>query len=205
MRRSRYNRYSRPSDQLNDRELLREAALENLYKAQHRYWKNRLYELAKKNLDFQPSARANCDDPDRVGIYWDNKSWYWFPRMSIADDKNSCTILPVVSSLEEEARLVTAHLEEIQNEVHLARRFLSGLLIFEVPAIAIKKALGLDLVEEIERNQKVSFDALQNSTGHLQNQVDQFTDYVTENKDIIDMLHNRILTNLILSQQIRME
>ena len=201
MRRSRRNR-SRPSDQLNDKELLREAALQNLYQAQHNYWKNRLYELAKRNLDFQPSARANCDDPTKVGIYWNNRSWYWFSRMSITDDKNSCTILPVVPQLEEEARLVTAHLEELQNEVHLARRFLSGLLIFEVPAIAIKRALGLDLIEEIERDQKVSFDALQDSAGHTQNQIDQFTDYVNENKDIIDMLHNRILTNLILSQQI---
>jgi len=186
----------RPQKTLSDTEVLISASLNCLYAKQREFWRAKLTSLISRNLELL-GRRAH---PRLVGIHYAGRAWFR-PWMEAKEAKDF-TITRVHPDLEKEAITITSHLAELETEQYEVGRFLAGLLLFPAPSHAIKTILGQELIEEIEREEKVSFDSLGCSTGIINNQVKALQTYAEDHDYIVSTMRERILAKIILSQQL---
>ena len=187
----------RPSKNLTDKEILVNATIRALYFEHHEFWLKRLTHLIAKNNE----SLGKAIHPREGAIHYAGKVWFR-PWME-ATEPDDFQISQVHPEHEKECIEITAELGELEVEQYEVERFMSGLLLFEAPVFEIKKALGAELIDEIERSEKVSFDSLGNSAGVLNNQTMALHVYVNQHQYIIDAMNERILGNMILQQSIR--
>lgn len=195
-RRYRARQPNRPSKNLTDKEVLINATLKCLYNEQHEFLNRRLTQLISKNLN---TLNRN-DHPRECAIHYAGRVWFrpWMDK----EEKEDFLIHRVHPEHEKEAIEVTSELGELETERYEVGRFMAGLLLFEAPAIEFKKALGLELTEEIEQREKVSFDSLQPSAGVMENQTLALREFAGQHDYIIDKMTERILANMILGQAV---
>lgn len=187
---------NRPTKNLSDREVLIQASLRSLYADQYEFWQKRLTLLIKKNNE---TLGKDCH-PRESALHYAGKVWFrpWMEATEASDFK----ISHVHPEHEKEAIEVTSELAELETEQYEVGRFLAGLLLFQAPVLEIKRALGPELVDEIERGEKVSFDSLGTSAGVMQNQTTALKLFVEEHAYVVEMMTERILGKMILSQSI---
>ena len=197
-RRYRTRQPNRPSKNLTEKEVLINATLKCLYNEQYEFWQKRLTQLVTKNLN----TLGRKDHPRECAIHYAGRVWF---RPWVAGDKYDQAdflIQKVHVEHEKEAIEITSELGEIEQERHQVGRFMSSLLLFQAPAIEIKKALGVELVNEIEQREKVSFDSVHASEGVINNQTIQLREFAEKHDYIIASMTERILANMILGQAI---
>jgi hypothetical protein len=187
---------NRPSQSLTDKEILINATLKCLYAEQHSFWERRLTQLISKNLH----TLGRKDHPRACAIHYAGRIWFrpWMDK----ENANDFLVSRVHSEHEKEAIEVTSELAELENEQYEVSRFMSGLLLFQAPVLEIKRALGIELVNEIEQREKVSFDSLVCSTGVLNNQTAALKIFVNNHDYVVEMMTERILANMILGQSV---
>lgn len=198
-RRYKVKQPNRPDKTLSEREVLINATMKCLYEGQWEFWQKRLTQLIQKNLN---TLNRN-DHPRQCAIHYAGRIWFR-PWMEKTEQKDFL-VHRVHPEHEKEAIEVTSEIAELENEKYVVARFMSSLLLFPAPALEIKKALGPELVEEIESREKVSFDSLHASAGVMDNQTMALRSFVSEHEFIVDMMTERILANMILGQAVSSE
>ena len=196
-RRYRVRQPNRPQKTLTEKEVLINATMKCLYSDQHEFWQRRLTGLIQKNLE---TLGQKDENPRECAINYGGRVWFrpWMDKT----EKDDFLVQRVHPEHEKEAIEVTSEIKELTDEQYEVGRFMSSLLLFQAPAIEIKKALGVELVNEIENREKVSFDSVHSSEGVLNNQTDQLRIFAEQNSQIIEMMTERILANIILGQSV---
>jgi len=195
-RRYRNRQANRPSKTLTEKEILINATMKSLYEGQHEFWQKRLTGVITKNLN----TLGRNDHPRECALHYAGRVWFrpWMEK----EDKGDFLIQRVHPEHEKEVIEVTSELAELENEQYEVGRFMSSLLLFSAPVLEFKKALGVELVTEIEQRENVSFDSLGQSAGVIENQTAALKEFVDQHEYVVDMMTERILANMILGQAI---
>lgn len=177
---------------LSHKEILIKATLRALFHKQREFWRQNLSVVITKNL----AALGRKGHPREHGLHYAGRAWFrpWMEATTAAD----FTLVRVHPDCEKEVINVTSQLAELENEEYQVARFMAGMLLFEAPVLEYKKALGPDLVEEIENTQGVYFDSLHDSTGVVNNQSKALREYVQQNDFIVALMHERLMTQILL-------
>jgi hypothetical protein len=178
---------------LDYREHIKLALMKRLYQAQFRHWNNKLILLSKTNAQCYGRSRYK----DNYGVYFKNKSWYpehldWTNK---EENKYCLPLHPDFPNMLIEMGIIAEELQELQDEKYEADRFLSGLVLFNMPPNIMKETLGHTLYAPvrffIERfASDLKFDWSESEEFSL-------ITYIGKNQTILKAMHERLMLNLI--------
>ena len=182
--------------------LFKDALFENLYGRQITYWNNRLQKISDLNIAaYAREDELFAGDTNFAGIFYDGEV---FNLMLFDEDEEEPThyCLEVYNDpfIIEEMKLLAVSLRKFKKERYIAQRFLASLTMFEPPPPILEEILGEGLYRICNSAfQKVTPEAYipYSEITWPVKQPEALKTFVTEQKDIITAMQERVLLNMI--------